>query len=165
MRDSIVIAGAGLMGAGIAAVSALAGNKTALFDSEPGKAARGRENALAHCRELLNNGLASPDAAARAPELLSADEPERALPGARWVVEAIAENLEAKRKLFAWLDSLLPPEVTILSNTSGLRITDISAGMTRHRERAVTAHFWFPAHLVPLVEVVLGEGTSEDAAM
>ena len=153
------------MGAGIAAVSALAGNKTILFDSEPGKAVQGRLNALAHCRELLDNGLVSPDAETRASELLSAADLERALPDARWVIEAIAEKLEAKQELFAELDLLLPPEVTILSNTSGLRITDISARMTRHRERAVTAHFWFPAYLVPLVEVVMGDETAEAAAV
>jgi 3-hydroxybutyryl-CoA dehydrogenase len=153
------------MGSGIAAVSVLAGNKTVLSDSIPEKAAQGRENALAHCQELLNNGLASPDAVTRAAELLSVAEPERALPDARWVIEAIVENLAAKQELFAKLDRLLPSGVTLLSNTSGLRITDISAKMTRHRERAVTAHFWFPAHLVPLVEVVMGDETAEAVAV
>ena len=165
MRDAVVVVGSGLMGTGIAAVSSLAGNRTLLFNRVMDKAKNGRESALKQCRELRDNGLTTPDAEKRAEELISAtSDLEGALPSARWVIEAIVENLEAKQDLFARLDGLLPPDVPILSNTSGLRITDIAAGM-KHPERAVTAHFWFPAHLVPLVEVVVGDKSSIDVAV
>ena len=81
------------------------------------------------------------------------------------VVEAIIENLEAKQALFRQLDALLPAEVPICSNTSGLRITEISALCEHHPERTVTTHFWLPAHLVPLVEVVMGDKTDEAVAL
>jgi 3-hydroxybutyryl-CoA dehydrogenase len=67
-----------------------------------------------------------------------------------------------KQALFRDLDTLLPPDVILASNTSGLQITRIAQDMT-HPERALTAHFWFPPHLVPLVEVVMSEHT--DPAM
>ncbi|MDR3230343.1 MAG: 3-hydroxyacyl-CoA dehydrogenase family protein [Synergistaceae bacterium] len=164
-RDAVVVAGSGLMGVGIAAVSALAGNRTVLFNRLGEKAERARKDALAQCRELLDNELTTPEAAGRAEELLSGtSDLEGVLPRARWVIEAIVENLETKQDLFAWLDDRLPADVPILSNTSGLRISDIAAKMKRP-ERAVTAHFWFPAHLVPLVEVVVGDKSSIDVAV
>ncbi|MCH1953513.1 3-hydroxyacyl-CoA dehydrogenase NAD-binding domain-containing protein [Enterocloster sp. OA13] len=81
-----------------------------------------------------------------------------AVDSAKMVVEAVVENVEVKQNLFAQLDEALPLEVPVCSNTSGLRITDISA-KCRNPERTVTTHFWLPAHLVPLVEVVMGEKT------
>ena len=61
------------------------------------------------------------------------------------------------------MDTALPPEVPILSNTSGLRISDI-AKKTKHPERTLTAHFWLPANLIPLVEVVIGDQSSPELA-
>ncbi|GHV44173.1 3-hydroxybutyryl-CoA dehydrogenase [Synergistales bacterium] len=165
MRDSVIIVGSGLMGTGIAAVSALAGNRTVLFDSAQDKVESARTSALAQCRELSDNDLTTAEAVKRASELLSGtSDLEGALSRARWVIEAITENLEAKQDLFVKLDNLLPPNVPILSNTSGLRITDIAVRM-KHPERSVTTHFWFPAHLVPLVEVVVGDKSSMEVAV
>jgi 3-hydroxybutyryl-CoA dehydrogenase len=159
MRDSVIVAGSGLMGVGIAAISVLAGNRTVLFNRNSEKAKKARLEALAQCKNLLTEGLTTPEAEERASELLSeTSDLEGALPRARWVIEAIVENLEVKRDFFARLDALLPREVVILSNTSGLRISEI-AGKMKYPERAVTAHFWFPAHLIPLVEVVAGDKT------
>ena len=79
------------------------------------------------------------------------------------VIEAVSENLELKQELFRNIDQITSPEVIIASNTSGLRITDI-AKYAAHPERMVTTHFWFPAHLVPLVEVVIGEKTDPEVA-
>lgn len=80
--------------------------------------------------------------------------------GADLVIESIVEDLEEKRALFERLDAILDPRVPLCSNTSGLRITDIAA-RCRHKARTLTTHFWLPAHLVPLVEVVLGDGSDE----
>lgn len=103
--------------------------------------------------------------AEKAIELLStSDDSIKTAENARLVIEAIIENVEAKQNLFAQLDAVLPVEVPICSNTSGLRITDISAKCV-HPERTVTTHFWLPAHLVPLVEVVMGDKTDEAVAV
>jgi 3-hydroxyacyl-CoA dehydrogenase len=164
MRNKVVIIGAGLMGSGIAAVSALSGNMTILVEKNNELSARGIKNAGGNIRELCENGLAEDAAAGKAYGLLSAGEDmAKACEEAFIVIEAIVENLEAKKEIFSRLDSLLPAEVPILSNTSGLRITDIASD-TVHPERTMTAHFWFPAHLVPLVEVVMSERTDIDMA-
>lgn len=164
MRDRVVIIGSGLMGSGIAACSVLSGNPTVLIDLQEETAGKGRDNALRCVEELAENGLASREAAEKAPGLLSTHKDAAAFADtAKLVIEAIVENLPAKQELFAALDAIFPEEVPILSNTSGLRITDIAARMKKP-ERAVTAHFWFPAHLVPLVEVVIGDRTDPHTA-
>lgn len=165
MRDSVVIIGSGLMGSGIAAVSALAGNKTILTDIDIEFAEKGIQKAKENIRELLENGLVSARSADRAYDSLKAcGDIGHACKEAFIAIEAIVEKLEEKQKLFVQLDKFLPLEIPILSNTSGLRITDIAAFMA-NPSRAVTAHFWFPAHLVPLVEVVVGEKTNEEIAV
>ena len=91
------------------------------------------------------------------------DSLESALESARLVIEAIVEKLPAKQELFETMDALLPGEVPILSNTSGLRITDI-AERVKQPERCLPAHFWYPGHLVPLVEVVMSDKSSLEIA-
>ncbi len=164
MRTTTVVLGNGLMGNGIAACSALAGNPTVLVGLNKERVEKGRQNAFAAIDELAANKLATPEAAAKAKSLVAIDvEYAKHADKTAMVIEAIVEDVEAKRKVFAELDAAFPPEVPILSNTSGLRITDIARDM-HHPERALTAHFWFPAHLVPLVEVVVGDKSSPELA-
>lgn len=165
MRDKVVIVGSGLMGSGIAACCALAGNPVILTDLDLEAADRGRQSACGNMQELLDNGLASEENVKKAVSLLEIDtDYAQYRDNAFLVIEAIYENLEAKQKLFKEMDQVFPAEVLLLSNTSGFRITDISRYMV-HPERAVTAHFWFPAHLVPLVEVVAGDRTDMQKAV
>ncbi|MGE5605591.1 MAG: 3-hydroxyacyl-CoA dehydrogenase family protein, partial [Bacteroidota bacterium] len=115
--------------------------------------------------ELVENGIADKDASGPAKgNLILSENMDSSLSRAKMVIEAIYENLQAKQELFEKLDMLLPAEIPILSNTSGLRITDI-AKKVKNPGRTVTAHFWFPAHLVPLVEVVMGDQTDEAVAV
>lgn len=148
-----------MMGSGIGAMSALAGNKTILLDVDETRVRAGLDKARACIRIREANGLNSPAECRKAVALLETgtDMPEAASK-ARMVVEAIIENVGAKQELFERLDAMLPADVPICSNTSGLKITDISAKCA-HPERTVTTHFWLPAHLVPLVEVVMGDKT------
>ena len=165
MREYIAVIGSGMMGSGIGAMSALAGNKTILVDVSEERVKAGRERALECIRLRQEQGLNTKEEAEAAAGLLEVSvDTEEAAGRARMVVEAIVENLAAKQELFARLDQLLPLEVPICSNTSGLRITDISA-LCAHPERTVTTHFWLPAHLVPLVEVVMGDKTDENVAV
>lgn len=73
-----------------------------------------------------------------------------------WVIESVVEDLDVKRRLFADLDRRVPPHVPIGSNSSGYPITRIAVGLPTRR-RMFNAHYFMPAHLVPLVEVALGE--------
>ena len=165
-RDHVVVIGSGMMGSGIGAMAALAGYAVTLVDLAEDRVLRGKEKAIECIRLREENELCTAEEAARAVENLcvSTDTPA-AEEDAFLVIEAIVENLGAKQKLFAQLDALLPAEVPICSNTSGLRITDIAALCEKHPERTVTTHFWLPAHLVPLVEVVMGDKTDETIAV
>ena len=164
MREHVLIVGSGMMGSGIGAMSALAGNKTVLADVDEERVRAGLQKAFKCIQLRTEQGLNTEDEAARATELLETDTDLAGAAGkARLVIEAIVEDLEAKQGLFAELDALLPAGIPICSNTSGLRISDI-AMKCRHPERTVTTHFWLPAHLVPLVEVVMGDRTEEAAA-
>lgn len=164
MRDYIVVVGSGMMGSGIGAMSALAGNKTVLVDVDEARVRAGAERATACIDLRAEHGLNTKEEAERAKQLIETNiHMLVAVDSAKMVIEAIVEHVEAKQELFAQLDEALPVEVPICSNTSGLRITDISA-KCRHPERTVTTHFWLPAHLVPLVEVVMGEKTDRAVA-
>lgn len=165
MRDCVVVVGSGMMGSGIGAMSALAGHKTILVDVEEKRALEGKEKAARCIRLREENGLDSVEVSEQALELLECSwNLETAVQQAWMVIEAIVEDVEAKKELFARLDELLPEQIPICSNTSGLRITDISE-KCRYPERTLTTHFWLPAHLVPLVEVVMGEKTDERTAI
>lgn len=164
-KNTVIIVGAGMMGPGIAACATLAGHRAVLVDTTAACAQAGLVRAAGCIDQLAAHGLAAPDAAERGRALLVASEAvEPFLADAFLIVEAVSEKLALKQQLFAELDGIAPPEVVLASNTSGLRITDIAAH-TRHPERTVTAHFWFPAHLVPLVEVVMGDRTDEAVAL
>lgn len=165
-RDHVVVVGAGMMGSGIAAMGALAGHKVTLVDVTLERAELGKAKALECIKLRAENELATAEEAAKAAENLFCEcDTAKAVENAFLVVEAIIEKLEAKQVLFKQLDEILPPEVPICSNTSGLRITEISALCEKHPERTVTTHFWLPAHLVPLVEVVMGDKTDEAVAV
>lgn len=164
MRDKILVVGSGLMGSGIGAMSALAGNPTVLLDVDEERTARGLRAALQCVSLRVENGLHSKEDGERARALLSTStDVEQSAVSARLVIEAIVERLDAKQEMFAKLDALLPPEVPICSNTSGLQITKIAEKCV-HPQRTVATHFWLPAHLVPLVEVVMGEKTDRNVA-
>jgi len=159
MRDYIVVVGSGMMGSGIGAMSALAGNKTILLDVDQTRVQAGLDKARTCIKVRETNGLNSPAECQKAVTLLeTSTSTSKGASKACMVIEAIIENVGAKQELFAQLDSMLPSDIPICSNTSGLRITDISERCA-HPERAVTTHFWLPAHLVPLVEVVMGDKT------
>ena len=163
MRNAVVIIGSGLMGSGIAAVSALHFNRTILVDVDLKKAKAGVRQAEECIRELYENHLVETIEGAFS-MLEPSSQMDGALSEAALVIEAVPEKLELKQDVFAHIDDVLPKEIPVLSNTSGLRITDIASRMG-HPERAVTAHFWYPAHLVPLVEVVMGDKSSEEMAL
>ena len=82
--------------------------------------------------------------------------------GIDFVIECLPEKLDLKQKFYKELDELCPKEVILSSSTSGLSPTAMAETATKHPERIVVAHFWNPPHLVPLVEVVPGEKTSQE---
>ena len=158
---AVAVLGTGMMGPGIATSLALAGHPTSLWGRSPESAARGQAG-LDRCLEALASGglITSRQAAAARRRLRVTDDLATAVSGADLVFESVAEDLGAKRRLFGELEDLVSPSAVLASNTSGLPISRIADGL-EHPERAATAHFWNPPHLMPLVEVVKGERTSE----
>ena len=152
------------MGCGIASSALLAGNETILYDSFPDALKRAEERTKGNLDELVLQELCTQDQADAAMQRIHIEpDLEAACGRAKVVIEAVFEKLELKQEVFAKLDALLPVEVPILSNTSGLRITDIAA-RTKHPERTLTTHFWLPANLIPLVEVVIGDNSDPQLA-
>ncbi len=152
----IAIVGAGAMGSGLAALFARQGFGVALIDPVDGALARA-DTAIA--RQLAAAGVADAALApvrARIAFAISLD----AAAAADLVIEAVPERLELKQRLFAELDALCPPRTVLASNTSGLSINAIAAALARP-ERFVGTHFFTPADVIPLVEVVRGEATAD----
>src|SRR5665647_1159019 len=165
MRDCILIVGSGMMGCGIAACSAMAGNKTVLFDAVQSALESAPDRVEKNLQELCEQGLCTIQKAEDAMALVSVNvDLKDACKTAKTVIEAAFEKLELKQDIFRQLDEWLPVEIPLLSNTSGLRITDIAA-KTQHPERTLTTHFWLPANLIPLVEVVIGDHSSPQLAI
>lgn len=156
-----VVIGTGAMGPGIAATLALRGARTTIVSREATAAMRAVFTAQALIRQLEENGLAAPGSGDKAAtRLFGADDPSGPVASAGVVVEAIVEDMNLKKELFARLDQAAPPDAILASATSGLSITEI-ARATARPGRVLTAHFWNPPHLMPLVEVVAGEKTAE----
>lgn len=160
--SSVVVIGTGQMGPGVALVINLAGWPVTLIGNSPEKTAQGVHRYQTALDFLVDHDVVAPAEAGLAKSRLKTSHDISDARFADLVIEAIIEHLPTKQALFQKLDALCPEATIIASNTSGLRITDIAARMECHPERAVTTHFWNPGHLMPLVEVIQGEKTSDE---
>ncbi len=151
------------MGSGMAAIALHAGCHVDVVEPDPASAGNLADRIGRVTRELLENEMISEQQAENIKNFRHFPDLEEYPGDPDLVIEAISEVLEAKQELFARMDGIFDVKVPLASNTSGLRITDIARDMV-HKERALTTHFWFPAHLVPLVEVVMSEWTDRDLA-
>lgn len=158
----VLVVGAGIMGAGIAQIAAQAGHRVALYDLREGAAAGARDKLAQTLDALAAKGKLSPDAVqatlARIAAVASLDEAR----DCGLAVEAIVEQLDAKRSLLQQLESLLAEDAVLATNTSSISVTAIAAGLQRP-QRLVGMHFFNPVPLMKLVEVVSGLHT--DAAL
>ncbi len=156
----VAVVGAGTMGGGIAQVAAVAGHSVAVYDAVEG----GAERAVAAIRDrvaqLVARGRLDCDPAGL--RLAVATELGELAP-ARCVIEAVAEDLAVKQALFAELEKVVTPDCVLATNTSSLSPTAIAAGLS-HPERLVGLHFFNPAPVMRLVEVVSGLATDPGVA-
>ena len=147
------VIGGGLMGAGIAQVLAATGRDVTVFEPDESTRASVTQRIAGNLRVV---GL---DESAAAQVRVTGDL-ETAVASAQFVTEAAPEKLELKREIFADLVRLAPRDAILASNTSVIPITRIAAGLDT-AERIVGTHWWNPPYLVPLVEVVQAERTSD----
>ncbi|MGH9483104.1 MAG: 3-hydroxyacyl-CoA dehydrogenase NAD-binding domain-containing protein, partial [Terriglobales bacterium] len=151
----VAIIGAGAMGTGIAQIAAAAGHPVRIFDSRRGAAETASEAIRAMYAKLAGKGKMSPRAADDAGGLLVPAKALAELADAGLALEAIVENLEEKRKLFAALEALVSPDCLLATNTSSLAIPDIAVAL-QAPQRLTGMHFFNPVPLMDLVEVVGG---------
>ena len=160
---TIGVVGAGTMGNGIAQVFAQAGFTVRLVDVAQPMLDRARTTIEKSLAKFVERGkLAAGDRDAALTRLTTHTSID-SLADADYVVEAIVENAEVKRDLFARLDALARPDVILTSNTSSISITLIGAA-TKRPEQVLGMHFMNPVPLMSLVELIRGQATS-DAAM
>ncbi|MGE3267682.1 MAG: 3-hydroxyacyl-CoA dehydrogenase family protein [Chloroflexota bacterium] len=159
----IAVLGTGQMGPGIAARLALAGHQVILYGRSRASIERGLAGAQ-HVLALLRDGqVVSPDAADTARARLSATTSlAEAVRPARIVFESVVEDVAVKAALFAEVERHTGADTIIASNTSGLPITQIVAQM-QLRGRGLTSHFWNPGYLMPLVEIVRSQWSTDAA--
>lgn len=160
---TVGVIGAGTMGAGIAQVAAQAGCRVKLFDARDGAAQLAITKTGETLTTLAGKGKISAEDAAATSARLSAAPDLADFHDCDLIVEAIIEDLHAKQTLFKSLEAICAATTVLASNTSSISITAIAAGVTRP-ENVVGMHFFNPAPIMPLVEVVSGQLTAKDVA-
>lgn len=157
----VLVVGAGLMGRGIAQVSAQAGYQTVMSDID--------QNQLAAAMKVINKNLDRDVEKAR----ITANDKEAILgrikistnlddaKNSDYIIEAVTENIELKKKLFKSLDEMAPAHTIIGTNTSSIPITEIAA-VTKRPDKVIGIHFMNPVPVMKLVEIVMGKETSQD---
>jgi 3-hydroxybutyryl-CoA dehydrogenase len=158
----ILVVGSGIMGNGIAQVFAQAGNKVVLNDLNMNILAIAKKNIEIQLNLMAENQLINEKTASAALENIQlSDKLADCAKNADMVIEAIPEKLELKEKLFRQLEEFCPGKTIFATNTSGISINTLAKGVKR-KDKLIGTHFFMPAHLIPLVEVVCGEETSEE---
>jgi 3-hydroxybutyryl-CoA dehydrogenase len=158
---SIGVIGAGTMGTGIALSSALAGYEVVLYDNSEGFLQRAFKNVGTMMDKSIERGkLTTADANAAATRIRTTIHFDH-LQTCDLVIEAAIEKLDTKQQLFSKLGEMCAPDCILASNTSSLPITAI-ASATKRPERVLGLHFFNPAHIMKLVEIIRGYETSDE---
>ena len=156
----VSVIGAGTMGSGIAQIAATKGHKVCLYDTFDGAI----ENAQKKLNKILNRLIEKERITKEEKEnilnKISFTKDIREIKGSKLVIEAIIENLDLKKKLFKTIEDLVDADCIIASNTSSLSIASISAACEK-AERVIGIHFFNPAPLMPLVEIIPSVQTSK----
>ncbi|WP_030823917.1 3-hydroxyacyl-CoA dehydrogenase family protein [Streptomyces hygroscopicus] len=161
MAKKLAVIGAGLMGSGIAQVSAQAGWDVVLRDVTDEALRRGTDAIRASYEKFVAKGKLAAEAAEAALGRITTTTDLDAAADADVVVEAVFEKIEVKREIFGALDKLVKDDAILASNTSAIPITKI-ASATGRPERVVGTHFFSPVPMMALCELVRGYKTSEE---
>ena len=157
----LVVIGSGLMGSGIAQVSALAGWQVALCDQDQAAAEKGLAAVRSSLERFEKKGVLTTEQIEAAIGRITPGAGVDPAAEADFVVEAVFEKLEVKRQVFAELDRICPESAVLATNTSAIPITQIAAATTRP-ESVVGTHFFSPVPMMKLCEIIRGHRTSDD---
>jgi 3-hydroxybutyryl-CoA dehydrogenase/5-formyl-3-hydroxy-2-methylpyridine 4-carboxylate dehydrogenase len=160
----VAVVGAGTMGPGMAATFARNGFDTALYDVKPEQLDKAK-GAVDFVYTILTGGgfMTSDDADAGRARITYTTDLADALSGADFVVETVPERKDLKQQVFQEIEALVGDDVILATNTSGIPITDI-ASVTRVPGRVVGMHWSNPPHLIPVIEVIRGQETTDETA-
>jgi 3-hydroxybutyryl-CoA dehydrogenase len=158
---TVGVVGAGSMGSGIANLAAISGYKVILRDVEQRFLDKGLTRINQFMEKSVSKGKLTKEEKTEVLGKIHSTTDLEALNEADIVIEAIIENLDAKKSVFAELDRIVPEGVILTTNTSSMSITEI-ASATNRPERVAGLHFFNPAQLMKLVEVVRGYNTSDE---
>jgi 3-hydroxybutyryl-CoA dehydrogenase len=161
VAEQVAVIGAGLMGAGIAQVAAVAGWDVVMRDVEESALERGRAGITSSLGRFVAKGKLDADAAQSAQDRITTTTDLHAVDSAAVVVEAVFESLEIKAEVFAALDGICRADAVLASNTSAIPITQIAAA-TGRPQSVVGMHFFSPVPMMALCELVRGYQTSDE---
>ena len=154
------VVGAGLMGSEIAFLGAAAGDRVKLYDADDAALSAGLARASAIAERRVAKGRLTEQEGAEIVARLAAARGMADLGDCAAVIEAVTERIDVKAAVFWDLDRAAAPDALLASNTSGLSITELGR-VTGRPERVVGMHFFNPASVMPLVEIIRGEDTAE----
>ena len=161
-RGVIGVIGAGTMGRGIVQLFAEAGHEVRLYDTQDGAAARGRDFVADLLRRAADKGRIKPEQMEATLGRIRPQSELGGLAGCDVVIEAVIEDLGVKRELFRALEPIVGEHAILASNTSSLLVAEIAAACARPL-RVAGLHFFNPVPLMPLVEIVRGAQTRDEA--
>jgi 3-hydroxybutyryl-CoA dehydrogenase len=159
----VFVAGAGLMGHGIAQVHAATGLDVVLYEPDIARVEAGRERIAANLDRALTKGRVTTDDRAATMARIAPTDDLAAVRNADLVIEAVFEDLEVKTALWAALDRQAPPETVFATNTSSISIGQLAASVSPGRRgQFIGMHFFSPVPVMPLIELIRGADTNPD---
>ncbi|TMF35366.1 MAG: 3-hydroxybutyryl-CoA dehydrogenase [Chloroflexi bacterium] len=161
--DRALVAGAGLMGHGIAQVLAATGRSVALYEPDIARAVAGRDRIAANLKRSVAKGRLTPTEREALLARIQPTDDQAAAADVDLVVEAIFEDVDAKTALWGALDRIAPPAAIFATNTSSIGIDRLSAAVGEaRRQKFVGMHFFSPVPVMPLIELIRGSATSDE---
>ncbi|ARP42305.1 3-hydroxybutyryl-CoA dehydrogenase [Geobacillus thermodenitrificans] len=162
MAETIAVIGSGVMGSGIAQTAAMAGKTVYLYDVSEAALQNGLTSAEKSLRRFVQSGrMSEQEAQAARGRLRPTTDLAEAVREADVVIEAVPENLALKKEVFQKLDELAKPSAILATNTSELSVTALAAA-TNRPENVIGMHWFNPAPVMKLIEIVKGETTADE---
>lgn len=159
--NRVFVVGAGIMGSGIAQQAAQCGYEVTVCDIHEDALSRCRQTIAKSLERFMKKGTLTADDVETVQSRITYVTDLDAAAEADYVCEAIVEDLDAKREVFAHLDKITAEDIVLATNTSQFSITSIAAA-TKHRERVIGTHYFNPVVLMKLVEIIRGLQTSDE---
>jgi 3-hydroxybutyryl-CoA dehydrogenase len=161
--ERVFVAGAGLMGHGIAQVHASIGKQVVLYEPDLGRAEAGRDRIAGNLQRAVDKGRLTSEERDATLTRIRATDHLAAAADADLAIEAVFEDVAVKTKLWAELDRLAPDSAIFATNTSSISIGRLAEAVSRERRsRFVGMHFFSPVPVMPLIELIRGHSTADD---